>query len=85
MGVAIGAAFAYIFVDDYLGNEQNHLRMIVEANEAISQLAVYYDFMFISYAAVRRMIYGDVGESWFNPKWINDRNKASIVLARQAK
>ena len=65
-----------IFVDDYLGNEQNRLKEIVEANKAISQLAVYYDFMFISYAdAVRRMVYGGVEEKWFSPTWINGRNR----------
>jgi len=32
--------------------------------------------MFISYAdAVWWMIYGNFGENWLSPKWINGRNK----------
>ena len=62
-----------IFVDDYLGNEQERINDLMVFHNSISQLSSYYNVMSISYAdVVRIMVYGDVeGENWFSPSWLD--------------
>lgn len=50
-----------VFTDDYLGPQQDSLLGEMSYNTAVTRLAKWYDFMFLSYAdVVREIVYGNM-------------------------
>ena len=60
-----------IFLDDYLGNQQDRILGETTYNKVVTELAEWYgDVMHVSYAdAVRRVVYADTEETIFTPAW----------------
>lgn len=59
-----------IYLDDYLGNEQNEVLATLISSQAIHLMSGYYGLGSISYAdAVRDIVYGDNKEWWFSSNW----------------
>eukprot|EP00804_Cyclotella_cryptica_P023088 CCRYP_000332-RA/>CCRYP_000332-RA protein AED:0.27 eAED:0.27 QI:273/1/1/1/1/1/2/314/757 len=59
-----------LYLDDYLGNEQNEVLTTMISSQVIHLLSVYYGLGSMSYAdAVRDVVYGDTKEWWFQPNW----------------
>ena len=60
-----------VYLDDYLGNEQDKIMELMSFHNVISELSSYYPMMFVSYAdAVRHLVYGSVEETWFSSPWV---------------
>jgi hypothetical protein len=56
-----------LFLDDYLGNEQNEILTTILSSQTIHLLSNYYGIGLISYAdAVCDIVYGDTREWWFS-------------------
>ena len=56
-----------IFTDDYLGPQQDSVRGEMSYNTAVTRLAKWYDFMFLSYAdVVREIAYGNMTDDTFS-------------------
>ena len=63
-----------IYLDDYLGNEQNEILDTMAIGTTIELLSKYYQIMSISYAdSVRHITYADTKETWFSPDWYDDK------------
>lgn len=59
-----------IYLDDYLGNEQNEVLTTMISSQAIHLISGYYGLGSISYAdAVRDIVYGDSKNWWFQANW----------------
>jgi len=59
-----------LFVDDYLGNEQNEILATMVSSQKMNLLSGYYGTASISYAdAVRDVVYGDSKEWFFSSDW----------------
>lgn len=59
-----------LYLDDYLGNEQNEILTTLLSSQTIHLLSGYYGIGSISYAdAVRDIVYGDTKEWWFSSNW----------------
>jgi hypothetical protein len=62
-----------LYLDDYLGNEQNEVMTTMISSQAIHLISGYYGLGSISYAdAVRDIIYGDNKEWWYHPNWFEN-------------
>lgn len=73
-----------IYLDDYIGNEQNNIMGAALLAQSIPWLANYYGVMSISYAdAVRELVYGDTLETFFSPRWVIFRTKRESEWVRQ--
>ncbi|GFH44422.1 hypothetical protein CTEN210_00896 [Chaetoceros tenuissimus] len=56
-----------VFTDDYLGPQQDLIRGELSYNSAVTSLAKWYDFMFLSYAdVVRDLAYGNMTDDTFS-------------------
>lgn len=60
-----------MFLDDYLGNQQDRIVGEMTYNKIVSELAKWFgDVMHVSYAdVVRRVVYADTDETIFTPAW----------------
>ena len=59
-----------VYLDDYLGNEQDGVAETLTSSQTINLLAGYYGVASMSYGdAVRDMVYGDSKEWWFSSHW----------------
>ena len=59
-----------LYLDDYLGNEQNGIYELGIIGQTIPQLANYYGFNIVSYAdSIRDLVYGSTAETYFSPSW----------------
>jgi len=60
-----------MFLDDYLGNQQDRILGEMTYNKIVTELAEWYgDVMHVSYAdAVRRVVYANTEETIFTPAW----------------
>ena len=59
-----------LYLDDYLGNEQNEVMTTLLSAQTINLMSGYYGIGSMSYGdAVRDMVYGDTNEWWFSSKW----------------
>jgi len=59
-----------LYLDDYMGNEQNEIRETMISSRVIHELSGYYGIGSISYAdVVRDIVYGDTREWWFSSNW----------------
>jgi hypothetical protein len=60
-----------VFLDDYLGNQQDRILGETTYNKIVTELAEWYgDVMHVSYAdVVRRVVYADTNETTFTPPW----------------
>ena len=59
-----------LYLDDYLGNEQNEVMTTLFSPQIINQISGYYGIGSMSYGdAVRDMVYGDTNEWWFSSNW----------------
>lgn len=59
-----------VWLDDYLGNEQNQIKVTTHLAQEIQTLANYYGFGFWSYPnMVRDIVYGDTHGTIFAPPW----------------
>lgn len=60
-----------MFLDDYLGNQQDRIVGETTYNKIVSELAEWYgDVMHVSYAdVVRRVVYANTEEITFTPDW----------------
>ncbi|KAL7478763.1 hypothetical protein ACHAW6_004520 [Cyclotella cf. meneghiniana] len=59
-----------LYLDDYLGNEQNEVLNTMISSRVIQTVSVYYGLGSMSYAdALRDIVYGDTKEWWFQPHW----------------
>ncbi|KAL7548471.1 hypothetical protein ACHAWF_011785 [Thalassiosira exigua] len=59
-----------LYLDDYLGNEQNEIMETMRSSQTIHLMAGYYGFGSMSYAeAVRDLVYGDTREWWLSSQW----------------
>lgn len=59
-----------LYLDDYLGNEQNEVMTTMISSQAIHLLSGYYGLGSISYAdAVRDIVFGDNKEWWYHANW----------------
>ena len=59
-----------IYLDDYIGNEQDRGLKTMAFSSALKKIAKYYRIMSVSYAdAVRHIVYADTRETWFSSKW----------------
>jgi len=56
-----------LYVDDYIGNEQQEILRTTSFSRAISLISNYYGIGYLSYAdAIRTIVYGDTSEEWFS-------------------
>jgi hypothetical protein len=68
-----------LFLDDYLGNEQNEILTTILSSQTIHLLSNYYGIGSISYAdAVRDIVYGDTREWWFSSNWYEQKSDTYI-------
>ena len=68
-----------LFLDDYLGNEQNEILTTILSSQTIHLLSTYYGIGSISYAdAVRDIVYGDTREWWFSSNWYETKSETYI-------
>ncbi|KAL7435777.1 hypothetical protein ACHAXH_004180 [Discostella pseudostelligera] len=59
-----------LYVDDYLGNEQNEILTTMISPQTINLLSGYYGIGSMSYGdAIRDLVYGDTKEWWFSSDW----------------
>eukprot|EP00581_Thalassiosira_minuscula_P005440 CAMPEP_0183745746 /NCGR_PEP_ID=MMETSP0737-20130205/66402_1 /TAXON_ID=385413 /ORGANISM="Thalassiosira miniscula, Strain CCMP1093" /LENGTH=775 /DNA_ID=CAMNT_0025981425 /DNA_START=130 /DNA_END=2457 /DNA_ORIENTATION=+ len=59
-----------LYLDDYLGNEQNEVMTTLLSSQTINLISGYYGIASMSYGdAVRDMVYGDTNEWCFSSKW----------------
>ena len=59
-----------IYLDDYLGNEQNEIMTTLLSPQVINLMSGYYGIASMSYGdAVRDIVYGDTKEWWFSSHW----------------
>eukprot|EP00581_Thalassiosira_minuscula_P005979 CAMPEP_0183735836 /NCGR_PEP_ID=MMETSP0737-20130205/47727_1 /TAXON_ID=385413 /ORGANISM="Thalassiosira miniscula, Strain CCMP1093" /LENGTH=767 /DNA_ID=CAMNT_0025969687 /DNA_START=103 /DNA_END=2406 /DNA_ORIENTATION=+ len=59
-----------LYLDDYLGNEQNEIMKTLLSSQTINMIAGYYGIGAISYGdAVRDLVHGDAKEWWFSSNW----------------
>ncbi|KAL7532063.1 hypothetical protein ACHAXR_004407 [Thalassiosira sp. AJA248-18] len=59
-----------LYLDDYLGNEQNEVLTTLISSQTINLMSGYYGIGSMSYGdAVRDMVYGDTKEWWFSSHW----------------
>ena len=59
-----------LYLDDYLGNEQNEVLTTMLSSQTIHLLSGYYGIGSMSYGdAVRDIVYGDTKEWWFSANW----------------
>ncbi|KAL3822186.1 hypothetical protein ACHAXA_008202 [Cyclostephanos tholiformis] len=59
-----------LYLDDYIGNEQNEVLTTMLSPQTIHLLAGYYGLGSMSYGdAIRDIKYGDTREWWFTPNW----------------
>ena len=59
-----------LYLDDYLGNEQNEVMTTLISSQTINLMSGYYGIGSMSYGdAVRDMVYGDTKEWWFSSHW----------------
>ena len=60
-----------VFLDDYLGNQQDRILGETTYNKIVTELAEWYgDVMHVSYAdVVRRVVYANTNETIFTPPW----------------
>jgi len=59
-----------IYLDDYVGNEQDEVLETMAFSSALKTIAKYYRIMSVSYAdAIRHIVYADTRETWFSSKW----------------
>jgi len=59
-----------LYLDDYLGNEQNEVLTTLASSQTINLMSSYYGIGSISYAdAVRDVVYGDTKEWWLSSQW----------------
>ena len=59
-----------LYVDDYLGNEQNEILTTMISPQTINLLSGYYGIGSMSYGdAVRDIVYGDTKEWWLSSDW----------------
>ena len=71
-----------IYIDDYLGNEQNNILETAHIAQTVPWLANYYGFLHLSYAdAVRDLVYANTQENFLSPYW--KIMNASGVLYRE--
>ena len=62
-----------LYVDDYLGNEQNEVMKTLLSSQTINLMSGYYGIGSMSYGdAVRDMVYGDTKEWWFSSHWYEE-------------
>jgi hypothetical protein len=72
-----------MYLNDYLGNEQNGLLDTAVIAQTIPFLTNYYGIHYTSYAdAVRDLVYSDTGERTFSPYW-KIMNETTGVLFRE--
>ena len=59
-----------LYLDDYLGNEQNEVMKTLISSQTINLMSGYYGIGSMSYGdAVRDMVYGDTKEWFFSSNW----------------
>jgi len=59
-----------IYLDDYVGNEQDKGLKTMAFSSALKTIAKYYRIMSVSYAdAIRHIVYAHTRETWFSSKW----------------
>lgn len=64
-----------IYLDEYLGNEQDGIMDTMAFSSALHTLANYYGIMSISYSdAVRHIVYANTKETWFSANWYDQGN-----------
>ncbi len=69
-GCAPRAPPLLLYVDDYLGNEQNEIFTTMMSPQTINLLSGYYGVGSMSFGdAVRDIVYGDTKEWWFSADW----------------
>jgi hypothetical protein len=62
-----------LYLDDYIGNEQNEVLTTMISSQAIHLISGYYGLGSISYAdAVRDIVYGDNKEWWYHANWFEN-------------
>ncbi|KAL9182251.1 hypothetical protein ACHAXT_012903 [Thalassiosira profunda] len=62
-----------LYLDDYLGNEQNEVLQTLISSQTINLMSGYYGIASMSYGdAVRDMVYGDTKEWWFSSHWYEE-------------
>ena len=67
-----------IYLDDYLGNEQNEVLDTLHVAKAMGVIGSYYGISTVSYAdSVRDIVYSDTTEFWFSSEWYLDRANPS--------
>lgn len=69
-----------LYLDDYLGNEQNEVMKTLISSQTINLMSGYYGIGSMSYGdAVRDMVYGDTKEWWFSSHWYEGDKYARAV------
>lgn len=64
-----------IFLDDYIGNQQDRIIGETQYNKVVTELADWYgNVLHVSYAdAVKRMVYGNTDQALFTAPWPRDK------------
>ena len=69
-----------LYLDDYLGNEQNEVMTTLISPQVINLMTGYYGVGSMSYGdAVRDIVYGDNKEWWFASNWFENGNYTRAV------
>lgn len=80
-GCATRAPPLLLYVDDYLGNEQNEILTTMISSQTINLLSGYYGVASMSYGdAIRDIVYGDTKEWWLSSDWY-DKGKSQYQRA----